>query len=72
MAVMETLIKEIIAYCEAKGITPGTFGSYALNDGKFFGRITDSGECLPRTMERARAYMRDNPPPAREICGSGG
>lgn len=59
---MKELITQIVAYCDAMGITPGTFGSYALNDGKFFKRISNGGECLPRIAEKAKAYMRDNPP----------
>lgn len=68
---MEKLIKEITAYCTAKGISPATFGSYALRDGKFFGRITKGGECLPKTVERARAYMRENPVMAESAAVDG-
>ena len=70
---MENLIQEIIVYCDARGITPGTFGSYALNDGKFFGRISDGGECLPRIAAKARQYILDNPPPpVGATVGAGG
>lgn len=58
---MEHLIEEIRSYCAARGISPATFGSYAVRDGKFFERIERGGQCLPRTMEQVRAYMVANP-----------
>lgn len=69
--IMEKLIEEITAYCAAKGISPGTFGSYAIRDGKFFGRIAKGGECLPKTAERVRAYMRENPVIAESAAADG-
>lgn len=62
---MEHLISEIKAYCEARGISTGTFGSYAVGDGKFMDRLERGGQCLPKTVEKVRDYMAANPPLAK-------
>jgi hypothetical protein len=59
---MHKFLADIQTYCDAVGISTGTFGSYALNDGKFFARIASGKRCWPETEERARAYMAANPP----------
>jgi len=60
---MEKLISEIKAYCAARGISAGTFGSYAVRDGKFMDRLERGGQCLPKTVDQVRAYMASNPAP---------
>ncbi|MEC9432137.1 MAG: hypothetical protein VYD87_04440 [Pseudomonadota bacterium] len=37
-----------------------------MNDGKLFARLQSGGQCLPRTMDRVRAYMAANPPAEAE------
>jgi hypothetical protein len=59
---MNDLLNEIRAFCAAIGIKPTTFGLRAVNDGGFVPRLESGGECLPRTAEKVRAYMRANPP----------
>jgi len=54
---MEHLISDIKAFCEARGMSAGTFGSYAVGDGKFMGRIEKGGQCLPKTVEIVREFM---------------
>ena len=66
-AAMEQLREEILAYCSARGMGLGTFGSYAVNDGKFVKRIMQPGkQCLPSTADRVRAYIAANPVPRRK------
>jgi hypothetical protein len=61
---MNDLIKDIRTFCTAAGIKPTTFGLRAVNDGGFVPRLDAGGQCLPRTVEKVRAYMRANPPAA--------
>jgi len=60
------LISEAEAYCALAGIKLATLGYYATNDTRLFARLNSGGECLPRTMEKVRAYMLANPPGARK------
>jgi hypothetical protein len=59
---IKQLLSEAEAYCGAAGIKLATLGYYATNDTRLFARLRSGGECLPRTAEKVRAYMRDNPP----------
>lgn len=49
------------AYAEARGISLVTLGLYAVSDSRLFSRLDNGGQCLPRTMDRVRAYMSANP-----------
>ena len=60
----QTLIAEIEDYCRRGGCAESTFGRLAVNDGKFVGRIRNGGRVTTRTMERVRAFMRDQPAPS--------
>jgi hypothetical protein len=62
---MSDLISEMKSYCDRSGTAASTLGRRALGDPSFVSRLRGGGECLPRTVERVRAYMRDNPPAAR-------
>lgn len=54
-------ISEARAYCERAGIKPSTLGQYAVRDNTLFDRLESGGQCLPRTMDRVRAYMESHP-----------
>lgn len=56
----ETLISDCLAYCARHGISPSTFGSYAVKDGKFLKRLMDGGQCLPRTEQRVRDFIKND------------
>jgi hypothetical protein len=60
---MNPSIEQILSYCQARGISPATFGNYAVNDGKLVARLMAGGEMLPRTARRVAAYMAANPTP---------
>lgn len=64
---MEKLIADINRYLEARKMNPATFGAYAVGDGKFYKRITNGGECLPRTEAKVRAYMAAHPPEKSQV-----
>jgi hypothetical protein len=55
---------EIDAYCHAAGLRPSTVCHRAVANGHLYKRLEAGGECLPRTVEKVRAYMRANPPAA--------
>lgn len=54
-------IAEAEAYCAARDIKLETLGRYAVEDTRLFPRLKNGGQCLPRTMDRVRAYMAANP-----------
>ena len=68
---MENFLEDIAAYCDRAGIRTSTFGRLAVNDGKLFSRLQSGGQCLPRTMDRVRAYMAANPPAEAEVPEAG-
>ena len=59
---MENLIAEIKQYCDQRKMGLGTFGAYAVGDGKFVTRLINGGQCLPSTEAKVRAFMAANPP----------
>lgn len=65
MSIIDTLLREITAYCREAGIAETTFGRLAVGDGKFVGRLRDGRDVTVRVVEQARGYMADNPPAAR-------
>lgn len=67
---MSALLEEISDYCVRASTAPSTFGRRAVGDPSFVSRLQSGGECLPRTMEKVRAYMRANPPQATEAEAS--
>lgn len=72
----QTLIAEIEDYCRRGGCAESTFGRLAVNDGKFVGRIRSGGRVTTRTMERVRAFMREQSAPGfggngRDVFKSG-
>lgn len=58
---IQDFINEARAYCAARGIKLATLGRYAVDDKELFPRLLRGGQCLPRTMDRVRAYMSDHP-----------
>ncbi|WP_126975598.1 hypothetical protein [Frigidibacter oleivorans] len=65
---IEPLIAAFVAecriYCQRRGISLGTLGSYAASNSKLFQRLEAKGECELRTMRKIREYMQANPPNA--------
>ncbi len=59
---MDDLLNEIDSYCAETGMSPTTFGAYAVRDGKLVGRLRRGGEVLPRTAAKIRAFIEANPP----------
>lgn len=59
---IEEFLTEARAYCKARAIKLTTLGRYAVDDKELFPRLERGGQCLPRTMERVRAFMAENPP----------
>lgn len=58
----DDFIKEAREFCAARGIKLSTLGRYAVGDRTLFDRLETGGQCLPRTMQRVRTYMAENPP----------
>jgi hypothetical protein len=57
------LLTEIEAYLARTGMTAGTFGRRAVNDGKFLRRIRGGGGITTETADRVKRFMADNPTP---------
>jgi hypothetical protein len=61
---LQQFLSEVDAYIERSGMSPTGFGLAAMNDGKFLPRVREAGSLTVRSMNRARQYMHDNPPPS--------
>lgn len=53
------LLAEILAYCEANGLSRAEFGRQAMNDPRFVYDLEGGRECRRATVERARGFMRE-------------
>lgn len=52
------LLTEIEGFLLTREITETTFGLYAVNDGKFVGRLRRGGNMTINTIDKARAFIR--------------
>jgi len=57
MSIVAELLSEIDAFTSAAQIAPATFGTRAVNDGKFVDRIRAGGNLTVATIDRVRSYM---------------
>lgn len=57
-----SLLAEITAYCDLRGITPRTFGTYAVNNQRFVTRLEQGAIIKQRTITKVRNYIADHPP----------
>lgn len=62
-AMIEDFLNECREYCRRRDIKLTTLGRYAVRDGDLFPRLERKGQCLPRTMDKVRQYMREHPVP---------
>ena len=53
------LLAEIEAFLPQCGIRETTFGRKAVNDGKFVQRLRDNANVTVATLDKARAFIRD-------------
>lgn len=51
------LVADILAHCEAAGISRAEFGIKALNDPRFVYDLQAGRECRQATIAKARAFM---------------
>jgi hypothetical protein len=51
------LLAEIAAFCDQADMSVATFGKEAMGDPRFVYDIKAGRQCLPRTVEKARAFM---------------
>lgn len=58
----DQFISEIEAYAKARRIKASTVTFYAVGDNSLIRRLQTGGQCLPRTMDRVRNYISQNPP----------
>lgn len=61
----ERFVQEVERYCERTGWKESTFGQYACNNARFMQKLRDGRGVSTLTIERARQYMVDNPPPRK-------
>lgn len=57
MSTVEELISEIEGFCREAGIAEATFGTRAVNDGKFVGRLRLGKGITVATVDRVRGYI---------------
>lgn len=53
------LLADILAFCEAHGLSRAEFGRSAMNDPRFVYDLEAGRECRRATVERAREFMRE-------------
>ena len=53
------LLSDILAFCEANGLSRGEFGKRAMNDPRFVYDIQAGRECRRATIGKARAFMAE-------------
>ena len=57
MTIMGALLEDIDAFLADARIAEATFGTRAVNDGKFVARIRDGGNTTVSTIDKVRAYI---------------
>ncbi|MBD3787214.1 MAG: hypothetical protein IE922_09625 [Sphingomonadales bacterium] len=50
------------AYAAHRGLKLSTLGVYAVNDGKFFGRLAEGFDCRTKTAAKVAAWFAANWP----------
>ncbi|HJN22877.1 MAG TPA: ATP-binding protein [Rhodospirillales bacterium] len=60
MNLLLELLREIEAFIDDRGMAETTFGRLAVNDGKFVSRLRDGKGVTVRTVEKVRAYIRND------------
>ena len=53
----EKLVREIEAYCQSVGITTTAFGSRAMNDSGFVGRLRSGGSTSLENAGKVRDFI---------------
>ncbi len=56
MGIQQALLREIAAFCAARGIAVTTFGKYAARDTRLVEKLR-TGTVTVKTIEKARAYI---------------
>lgn len=59
MSTVAALLHEIEEFCRFAGMSESMFGKRVANDGKFVGRLRDGADLTVGTLDRARAFIRD-------------
>ena len=62
MSLRETLLATADDWCRQKGMSKARLATLAVNDGKFFDRVGQGGDCTLQTYEKLMRYMANNPP----------
>jgi len=53
------LLADILAHCEAVGLSRAEFGRQAMNDPRFVYDLEAGRECRRATVERVRGFMSE-------------
>lgn len=59
MTTREKLLTKIEAFLRRTGMGAGTFGTRAVNDGKFVTRLRSGGEVQSSVIDKSENFMRD-------------
>jgi hypothetical protein len=53
----DLILKKAHKYCDKRGISIGYLGSKIVNDGDFFGRLQDGGDCRASTLVKVDQWL---------------
>ena len=59
MDTQSQLLNEIEAFLSARRMAATTFGRFAVNDGKFVGRLRQGANMTLATIDRVRGYLKE-------------
>ena len=59
MTPQDQLLSEVEAFLEARKLAPTKFGRLAVNDGKLVSRLRAGANMTISTLDRVRAFMRE-------------
>lgn len=60
MTLREKLLKDASAFCAEREISLARLGKLVVNDGKFFARISDGGDCTTGVYERFQKFFANS------------
>lgn len=66
----QVLLAEVLAHIAERGMAETTFGRYAVNDGKFVGRLRAGANMTIATIDRARGYINAAKPIGDSASGA--
>ena len=60
LSLRDRLIRDASAFCEREGIALSTLALRVVNDGRFFRRMEEGGDCATGTLERFYRHFAEH------------